>query len=383
MSFSQAMNDVRARARQGIIGAWVLLSALNRYATGWNKDPQAKQVSTITVNTAADDTKYAVTINGVEVTYTSGTGATTTSIATGLAAAINEEPLVRGQVSATSSAAVVTLTGTYPGEAFTLTESDANLSTATTTSADEADPIGFGRAVVSDGFVTDEGELQVRIAKTANFSAQVATLGLTYIAAAEVVVAVYEVRGEERHLLAQASHAMATDLDTSITALAARLNALLPANSVNVTEDGTDITFTAEIAGLEFAVEVGVSAEGVSPDLAQTTGPSRSTSLHRALAGISLHSEIDPAAAIAGTEGEYAANAGVLMAQSGQLWVASSQAPTEGGVVYVELDGSGDNAGKFYTTSSSTRVALARSMARWVRDGVNTSDGLAALRISL
>lgn len=389
MSFSQGMGDVRSRLRQGIVGAWALLSHLNRYDSGLNSDPQGVAVKTLTVDTATNDHEYLVTVQGQVISYTADGATSKTEVRDGLTAAINANAIARGSVVADADTAdVVTLTGLYPGADFSVVDVDALLTLATDTAAATADPIPFGRAVISDGLVSNESTRLVKIAKSTSFTAQVQTVEVAYIASAVINVRVYEVRGDDRVLLAEAEHASATDQDTTLDTLIADLNARLPANTVLVAADddpATALVFTAEIAGLEFVSEVndiGGGATAAAITSTNTTGPSPSTSLHRALKGISMYSH-DPAATIGGSEGEYAANAGVRYAETGPLWVDDPGSVVAGTTVYIELDGSGTEAGRPYNTSSSTRVALSRQVARWERPGHTAADGLAVLRLDL
>ena len=389
MSISQGFDDVRARARQGIPGYWATIGAFDITADGINASPQASQVDTVTATGATNDKTYTITVNSVDVSYTADASATVAEIADGLAAAVNAEPLVRGQVAAVSDAVdTLTLTGLTPGVAFTITEADAQLTTASVTTSAEADPIGFGLAVISQGYRSDEGERLVALAKSSLFTPQVATLSIAYVAGAIITVSVYEVRGSERVLLASVAETSATDQDTTIDALVANLEALLPANSVAAAADAgaaTAIVFTAEVAGLQFAVEHSVDDSGASIPaitLAATTGPSLATSLHMAFVGASLYSEVDPTATIGGTVAQYAGNSGVVFAQRGELSVESDEAPTEGGTVYVEL-AAGATAGRFYAADSATRVALPSHAVHWSRDGITAADSLAAIRLGV
>ena len=59
------------------------------------------------------------------------------------------------------------------------------------------------------------------------------------------------------------------------------------------------------------------------------------------------------------------------------MWVESAESPSKGDPVYVELDGTGSDAGKLYTTDSATRCLL--TGATWERDGINSADGIAAV----
>lgn len=389
MSISQGFGNVRSRARQGIPGSFVYADRNNHSKCGLNSSPQTAQVGTIVVDTATNSATYTWTINGVEMTYVADSSTTTTEVATGIAAVINEEPLVRGQVKATSSSATVTLTATTVGSvgSFTASDTDSKLTTTEETTADDdADTVAFGRAIMSQGYASSESERLVCVPTTAKFTAQVITWTIAYVDTTVITVRVYEVRGSERIIIAEVSEAQATSQDASLDALATLLNAALPANTVlaaSAPATATTITFTAEIAGLEFDVEVFVGHEGASlpaATKAETTGPSEATSLHRAWQGISLYSPSSEAAAIGDTTGVWDSNEGVVYADRGVVWVDSTQSPTEGDVVYVEL-APGATAGRFYTDSSSTRVALSRQVARWERDGLTASDSIAAVRL--
>ena len=124
MTISQ--RTVRDRRPQAHVGDLVTSSRHNRCVTMINAAPQAKQVNDVTVDTAADATEYAIVLNGFDIAITSGAGATVTSIAAQLVAAINQDARVRGQVAASAQGAdTVRLTGLIPGLPFTLLEVDA------------------------------------------------------------------------------------------------------------------------------------------------------------------------------------------------------------------------------------------------------------------
>ena len=392
MSISQGFGDVRARARQGRVGELVYQSkGGNHDGAGFNKEGQAAQIGTIVVDTSTADTVYTWTINGVTMTYTSDSSTSTTEIAAGIAAVINAEPLVRGQVSASAATATVTLTGTNVGVAFTASDSDARLTTTeASTAAASASTIPFGRAVIDTGRNTGEGEQLLGVASTATFVPQVVTLTATYVASAQISVRVFEIRGSERKLLAESNFTSATDLDTTLDGLVAALNTALPANSVLAAANlatATAILLTTEIDGLEIDAEITHITGGASVpvfSIAYTTGPSISTSLNRAFLGVSQYSAAVEATSYSATaEAEYPANAMVPFwkaAGGDSVWVASAEAPTSADAVYVEL-APGSTAGRFYAASSATRVALARSKAQWERDGYVSNDSLAALRL--
>lgn len=378
MTFSQQAEDVLGRAIEGQPG---MPGDVGRVYTddGLNASPQAKQVTVVTITGATNDKTYTIVVNGVSISYTADGTATVTEIAAGLKDAIDGEVLVRGQVVPSSALGVLTLTGIVEGLAFTVTEADAEITVATTTSAADAADIPFGRGLINTGFNTGEAEKLVALPSTALFSAQVATLAISYILNAKITVAVYERRGAERVLLASVTETSATDQDTTIDTLVASLEAALPANTVSAaadTDPATAIVFTAEIPGFEFEIEFSRGDEGASipaMSLTATTGPSRSTSLHRAFAGVSKYSTSDEAATIGGTEGVYEGASGVIWMTFGAIWVYSEDAPVESDSVYLEL-AAGATAGRFYNAASATRVALERRVARWLR-----SSGTVAL----
>lgn len=396
MTFSQGFSDARTRARQGIVGDWVYADGARREGDGLNAYPQAAQVTTVTVTDQGDNDDVTITINGVNVVINTGTGGDAASIGALLAAAINAEPLVRGQVKASFATATLTLTGLTPGLAFTVSiagDASTVLSAVTAvTAAASASVIPFGRALVFNGYNAGgdsigETERLLTLPLAAFFSAQVATLAFGAFVTAQVnTIYVYEVRGNERILIASVSEAAATDRDTTIDALVALLNTALPANTVLAAADAgtaTAIVFTAKVPGYEFAIEALAGHEGAtlqSLTLTDTTGPSKATSLVRAWLGSSLYSPCDIVPNFTDTDGSYPANATVNYAVRGVVWVASAESPAMGDTVYVETV-AGATCGRFYAAASSTRVALPRRIARWERDGLVSSDSIAALRL--
>lgn len=90
------------------------------------------QIDTVSVPTVADSTVYTLTLNGLIATFTSGIGATATSILTGLKAAIlalsPAQPVTVGTPGST-----VTVTANVPGNGFSLVATTANLAVAAST----------------------------------------------------------------------------------------------------------------------------------------------------------------------------------------------------------------------------------------------------------
>jgi hypothetical protein len=389
MTISAQASDARARSRQGIVGMLLFTSHLTQILTAINEDPQAVQIDDITIDTANDDTLYTVTINGVDTTIDSGAAATTTTIRDALIAALLLAPLARGFVIASiKDADELTLTGLTPGLAHTVAVSagaGGAISVASVQVAATAAAVPFGRLVINDGLEPDGVVPLGKLAQSTSLTAQVHTLNIIFVASATYLVTVRDEAGE---VLAQGETDADTNTDTTGTAIAATLNGLLPAASVLVASVGGgsgDITFTAELAGREFSVEVGTNeagqAGGAIVSQTDTTGPSRATSVNRAALGISLHSQNDPATTIGGLEGEYAPNVGMrLLKGANAIFVERPGVVAGGDPVFVELNVTADN-GKFFNADSATRVRLVK--ATWERDGINTADGVAGLRIDL
>lgn len=366
-SFSGASYQatIPSRRPEAITGKVYDSSFLNNLITLMNEKNQTKQVSTITVDTAVDNTDYTVSVNGETVVVDSGASATTTTIATVIKNAINQDyPLARAACIATSSTNVVTLTGLTPGRSFTVTDSGANLTTATGTAAATADTIAFGRALMGVGFATNGANEKGALPKSTYLSAQTGTITITYNSGSVYTAGVY-VAGQWY----DAQTVGATNLATTAAALTSALNGVLPTNTVVVTSSAGVLTFTAEIAGLEFDLRAGVGDATATTAVSYTK--SYTSSLQIALKGISIAAQDEENLTVDGNDVVYPANAMVKALQKGKIWVdfPTATSLTYNSAVYVETSGS--DAGKLYNSTSSTRVKLPLSMARWLRKSEN------------
>ena len=118
-----------------------------------NSAGAVKQVATITVGTAADNTTYSLMVDGQTVSINSGTSATATTIRDALVAAIKQSPLVYGKVIPTTGSGTVILTARIAGTAGSFTPAISNGGTgyalaATTAAADPA-LIAFGKGLTT------------------------------------------------------------------------------------------------------------------------------------------------------------------------------------------------------------------------------------------
>jgi hypothetical protein len=333
-----------------------------------NKDPQAAEVWTLLIDAAVNSTEYGVDLTSPvtdDVSYTSDASATVAEIANGLAAAWNAAPIARGYAAAVSNGVdTIVFTGTFPGIVFAMAEDEAaaSMTLTNTTDADTADAVPFGRAMISLGYESNENDRLGILAKSTSMTAQVDTLTVTY-AAGEIYSVSITIEGEtyEVNVLAD------TNSNTTATAIRAAINAIMPAVSVVATGATNVVILTAELAGKGFTTSVGLVSGTISRlALVHTTG-GVTTDIARAFAGVSIYTYDEQQLAIASESAEYSANSGVSVLDEGRIWVANTETITDGGDVWIEVDGSGSNAGKFYAASSATRIKIPRSILKWNR----------------
>lgn len=355
------------RQNQVFVGTPTRGGYLDKVRDGINRTPLANKVITVTVTDQGDDDDIAYSIEDIALVTNSGTGNDATAIAALIAADINASPGARALVTATSSGADVILTGNdFVGD-FDFDDSDAALSEATTTAYAASSSIGVGLAIVELGIDTQPGapiaqnefKSLVGLAAEGVLTAQVDTLALTYDATVPLTVTV-EVAGQSYSV----THTMATDADTSVIAVAAALNYILPANTVEATHPTADtLTLTAEIAGLPFKVSWGFGSGADTAAIVHTSNASKLTDVNKALCGISIRPYDEETTTVGGTTLEYPANAGVRFLEDGLIAVSNSQGVAWGDPVYLDLGST--NPGKFFNTSGADRVLLSR--AEWRR----------------
>lgn len=375
---SQNASDVRAIQRQGIVGELAFLAPSDETITLLNKAGQAAQVGTIVVDTATNSATYAWLLNNVAQTYVADSSTSTAEVATGIADVINADPLTRGQVSAEASSATVTITGTWPGVAFTLSDSDAKItSTEATTAAASASEVPFGRLLISQGFSATGLSQYGALPLASRLSAQVDSWAITYDAAVLMHAAI-TIDGQTY----SSSVTMATDAATSVTALVAALNLVLPSDSVLASASTASLVLTAEVPGKAFvsAVWFGVGRDTGAAVLTQTAPVS--SDINRAAAGVSLRATNTALVSDSATEAKYQPNDAMRAARKASgVWVTCAQTITPGDPVYVET-ASGSDTGKFFNTSTATRIRL--NKARWLQDeATSNSQSIAIVAVDL
>jgi hypothetical protein len=386
-NFYQTATQVRDRRPIGFIGSVLALLAS---ITGINQSPQAKQVTTISVHAAPDDSvDYVVTIDGVACTYAADSSSTQDEVGAGLVDAINSTPGARAKCVASYAGGTLTLTGVWPGVSFTVTVNSADTtndlgSPTNSTEADSADVVEFGLVLASDGTVTDEGVPKVFVPTTSSFSAQVISFtfagntGSYYHGTVDVNGKSYPWGGVVWN----------TDLDTTCTAIAAAINAVMPTETViaaSVGSGGGVVTLTAEVEGAEFEAEAHAQGHAdAEATKAYTTGPSVSTSLKRAMVGLSCRRLDVENQTIGGDDPAYAANQGVEVLRKGTMVVERTTTETwaRGDELYVSLASA--TKGRLYDTAGTDRVWIGSDKIVVDRsEHSTTSDGLGVVRIDM
>ena len=370
-------NNVRSRRLQAYIGMLANKGGLHLERNYVNEDPQAQQVSTLTVD-AYSAVNYTFTFNGVDYTVL-GAGGTTTTVATQLRLLMEDEGAIYGHVTIVQATNVLTLTAREPGFSFTLTDADAQLTSATTTAAADAATVAFGAALSRTGFATGtaadvEGSIErAALSAVGLFTAQVDTWTVADPGTGNDILATLEIKGLPEKLAMNV--AWDTALDGTLDDLAVVLNAALvdlgydayvtvagPAGSPGAGE----LEFTAAIAGVEFTSWVGCNDDAGYPAITVVSNKDFDTSFIRSFAGMAKRASDEEAALDmdSSSTAVYAANATMLVVESGDVWVNNSDTLGLGEQVFVDLTAA---AGTFHNAAGTNRVPLPRERAEWIK----------------
>lgn len=376
-SFFERAGDVSADRPPRFIGD-VLRAALLR--DGINTGDQAAQVTTVAIPASPDNsTAYAVVINGVSCGYTTDGSATQAELGAGLVAAIEAQGAARGVASPAYAGSTLTLTGVWPGVAFTVTASGGSGGGAigtpsTSTSAASADGIEFGRLLIRSG---TDGKGNVKVKKAGGLTAQVMTFTIAS-ATGGVFSGEVEVNGK---VYQWGSEVHDTDAATTAENIKDAINAAVPANTVLATRSTADVVLTAEVAGCEFEASISATgAAGASATKAYTTGPSIATSLARAAFGISQRRLDVENETVAGADPAFDANAVVPCLRRGAICVQrdTSETVAAGDEVYVSV--ASGSYGRFYNSAGANRVWISPELLVWDEgEDSSTSFGIATI----
>lgn len=230
-------------------------------------DVGTKEQRTIVVDTAANSTAYAWTLNGTAQTITSAASATKASIALQIANYINASALNTTFYAEDDGVDTVTITHKTAGTAFTLTDADGNITTALLTSAVSAASVPPGVIVMESA--RNPGFRGSCVLPTSNTAvAQVVDVTPEYSAGDEWVLTV-TVGGVPYTGMVT----MTTDLETTLDAMEEALNEGSPDSAFTIADDPTTkLTITAGTAGTPIYVTSTVTdVGGVSTAVTVTT----------------------------------------------------------------------------------------------------------------
>ncbi len=326
------------------------------------------QVTTLTADSASNSTAYTVSIGEdaaslTSFTFTSDADATVAEIADGLAAAAEATAGVNNLVSASSDGVdTVTFTGRVKGQSFTVSESSGDLSTSTTTSAADATSLPFGCfAEVSSRATTVGTRRGCAAMGTGTYTAKVITVDVDGAGTLEaddtievIVGGDFDGAGYKQY---SAKQTYATSQDATLDEMVLAINGALPASSVLVASTpatATALTFTGELAGLDFDVQVIVYDDSESEYTTLSNTVTSAVAIPEG-AGIvikSLTVEQDSSG-----DADYGSGDSPSLLQHGKVWVRLDDGETVaiGDPVWVRITASGtEKAGAFSVAADST-----------------------------
>lgn len=341
-----------------------------------NDDPRAAQVDTVTIDTATDTEVYSIFIDGIEISFTAAS-AVEADIATGLAAAVNAEPLVNGRVVATTSTADLILTASVPGVGFTTAEGQnaAKMTLVNTTANATAAAVEFGRAVMANGLSSGSNKL-AKLVDAATMTALQFTLTPVPGAGTSITYSVdVTVDGVGYH--AQFTDDGTPTVAEIVTGLQAELAAVLPA-SVTAVDNTTNLLLNAATAGQGFSVAVGTDDAAAS---SITVASNSGDVLDDKIVGVTLRDLTETTSIIDGESANYPGGSAMGVMHDGRVFVEVEEDlsdPSDGVYVRVAASGSLDKLGGFSTAAGTGLVKW--NKARWVRQA---GSGLAILEVNL
>lgn len=376
----------------------VVTAASDATRTAVSDDSAQAEIWTLAIGTATAAATYAVSldvldsngtvVNTYDFSFITTTAASTTDVASQFVTAWNGDANTYRIATASNSSATVTLTGNVSGVLFQIRESDAKINTPSNTQdAAGAAPIYAGRLVCRN--TTDGGLGNIRVFQpiAARFSKQVITHAITSAASATFQGRL-TVRGlndgsspNKVILLGPTDHNTdsATTVADIVTEWDAAVNTALGAGQgVVFTASTADLICTADVEGYEFDLEVIVAgADAAAAAKTYTTGPSASTSIRRAFAGVVERSESMVNATVGADDPQYAAGQPVPVNQGrAMMWVgydSTETAPAQGGQVYVSTATA--TRGRLYASGSTTRIPIGRDQLVWDAPDLVDTEG--------
>lgn len=343
-----------------------------------------KQVSTLTVDSASDaDYVFQLRPSGgaaITVTYAEGATGTTSTKAAGIAALINARADLASFVRASSSSNVVTITSLVAGQGFTLSDSDAKLTSANSTANALAGDVEFGAAVVRNA--SDATKIQAP--DEANNTAKVMTATIANATNNEsytiTVVGDFDRDGKEEIYSLTYSDGSAS-VARAANFFQRGFTAAIAAG-VTVTDNGSVVTF-AGAKGIDFKVIKSIApAPGDDNPPTGTITLATSTALVMPeFAGVAMARQVpetrDGVAKWRGADQQPVpvCRKGLILARLDDA--VSSISPSDPVLYRVNDDGAGEINGSFANAASGTDLyALPSTRARWLDGQIFTdADG--------
>lgn len=392
--FFERASDVAMYRHIAFIGQLFGRMGLTRLLTGNNQRPQASMVVTVAIPASPDSsTAYSVTIDGVACSYTTDASATQTELGAGLVAAIQVQPGARSRMAPVYSAGTLTLTGSWPGVTSVVSTTGGSgggaIGSATTaTAAASASVVYFGRALCTDGNVTNESIPKVFMPTTALFSAQATTFTYASVASGDTIHTTVQMNGKQFSVGTPYNSSHGQTLTDHTADLEVRLNAEFGAGVGAVAANASnDITITADVAGAEFYASSTIGGTGGGTvTKAETTGPSIATSVRRSLIGLSTRRTDVENVTRDGDDPAYAANENVEVCAEGQMHVARDTSETwnRDSDTWISVSTSAALSGRLYDTSAATRVWVPRDLIRITGQEPSTqTDGIGQIAINI
>lgn len=398
MAFPTFANSARSKAPLGLIG-----SCLRDYGaepiTALNSNDILPEVWTTTVSGTTASQAYAFSITDDltgETLYSFSDSVeasdTTAALQASRLAELWNNSAGSNYATLAASSAVLTMTGRQSTGAFTLVESDSNLSTPSNTQNwGEATAIRAGRLLIDESAAAEGIRRICDVPLASDFTAQVMTLTIT-TASGAVYIGWVKVNGQT---INWGPVAHSSDLDTTAAAIASAIETAVNAAGAGYTvvaasvgSSSGQITLTADVAGAEFDawIEETTATGSTSATQAYTTGPSSATSLSRRLLGIAVRTDHMRARQSGGDLDDlvpvYRSGQPVTVRRRGVFVVQSSQSPSPGDAVWVSV--ASGSEGRVYTAGAANYIYLSPDKVKWYGDEPSTQAfGTALLELTL
>lgn len=337
--------------------------------------------------------------DGIAYSYTyTVTGSTTADDSSDAKALFAQEDEITAWYDVSVASNVVTMTARNRGAGAVgvFADSDSNLTTANSVAGADGSNIPAGRIVFQSGLSTQPGMRNQRKvvlpsgranSGTALVAQVVTDTFAGSIGAGDEIQTRYYVPALGVYsdwIRSEHNTDLATTLAAHVVLLNAELDTLFGAGSgITAAVASSTITHTADVAGFAFSVQTFVvqTASGtLTVSQADTTGAigNPATDAMATILGLSLREGCIPSADGV-DDAVIKPGKTVAVAKKGVFRVASAESWTDGAQLYVSV-ASGATDGRLYTTASSTRLPLPKSMVR-AAGYESGSVGLVAINI--